>query len=150
MSKVNFWTRKVGNRPQHSAVTGEEGSLEINEPITTGGLNISVSHRDERALVCLNGRLTIDSSPELRNQLLAVLRRQSLETLTIDLADVPYIDCAGIATLVEALKIARRRKASLQLRALHDRPRYLFEVTGLLSLFEAGSPQNVSSVSKAL
>src|SRR5262249_48343039 len=116
------------------------------QPITTGGLNISVNHSDESALVCLNGRLTIESSPELRNQLLAVLRRQSLETLTIDLADVPYIDCAGIATLVEALKIACGKKTSLQLRALQDRPRYLFEVAGLLPLFEASGPKNVSPV----
>jgi anti-sigma B factor antagonist len=88
------------------------------------------------ALVSLSGRLTIDSSPELRNRLLAVLCGETLENLTIDLSEVPYVDLSGVATLIEALRVARSRKTSLQLKGLHDRPLYLLQVTGLLSLFE--------------
>jgi hypothetical protein len=46
------------------------------------------------------------------------------------------MDVSGVATLLEALKIARPRKTRLELTGLHDRPRYLLEVTGLPSLFE--------------
>jgi anti-sigma B factor antagonist len=99
-------------------------------------LTISVTRIDGGALVSLGGRLTIDSSPELRNRLLAVLYGETLENLVIDLSDVPYVDLSGVATLLEALRITRSRKTGLQLRGLHDRPRYLLEVTGLLSLFE--------------
>ncbi len=68
----------------------------------------------------------------------------------LDLSDVPYIDCSGIATLLEALKIARACKTNLRLTGLHDRPLYLLEVTGLLSLFETcGHISAVSSVQKA-
>jgi anti-sigma B factor antagonist len=84
----------------------------------------------------VHGRLTIDSSPELRNQLLAMLYGRKLENLVIDLADVSYVDVSGVATFLETLKIARARKTGLQLKGLHDRPLYLLEVTGLLSLFE--------------
>ena len=84
----------------------------------------------------LDGRLTIDSSPLLRDRLLALLHGETLEKLTLDLSDVPYMDVSGVATLLEALKIARARKTRLELTGLHDRPRYLLEVTGLLSLFE--------------
>lgn len=84
----------------------------------------------------LDGRLTIDSSPLLRDRLLALLHGETLEKLTLDLSDVPYMDVSGVATLLEALKIARARKTGLELTGLHDRPRYLLEVTGLLSLFE--------------
>ena len=99
-------------------------------------LKITITRNEGETLVCLGGRLTIDSSPELREQLLVVLRGEPLESLALDLSDVPYIDCSGIATLLEALKIARASKTNLRLRGLHDRPRYLLEVTGLLSLFE--------------
>jgi anti-sigma B factor antagonist len=99
-------------------------------------LTMSVTRIEGRALVSLGGRLTIDSSPELRSQLLAVLYGETLENLVIDLSDVPYVDLSGVATLLETLTVARGRKTSLQLKGLHDRPLYLLEVTGLLSLFE--------------
>jgi anti-sigma B factor antagonist len=119
------------------------------EDTQTGSLlTISVTRIEGGALVSLGGRLTIDSSPELRNRLLAVLYGETLENLVIDLSDVPYVDLSGVATLLEALRITRSRKTGLQLRGLHDRPRYLLEVTGLLSLFET-SGIDFRSIQKA-
>jgi anti-sigma B factor antagonist len=115
---------------------------------TGSSLTISVTRMEGGVLVSLRGRLTIDSSPELRNQLLAVLYGETLESLVIDLSDVPYVDLSGVATLLETLRIARSRKTGLQLKGLHDRPRYLLEVTGLLSLFET-SGIGVSSIRRA-
>jgi len=125
-------------------------SLLITESAMTRALTMSVIGSEAGVLVCLNGRISIDSSPDLRERLLAILDRESLPTLTIDLAEVSYIDCSGLATLLEALKITYARKTILQLRGLHDRPRYLLEVTGLLSLFETNGRINGSSVSKVL
>jgi anti-sigma B factor antagonist len=125
-------------------------SLPIKESTSTNGLTISVIGSEGGALVCLSGRLSIESAPDVRQRLLAILDRKSLATLTIDLAEVTYIDSSGIATLLEALKIAHAQKTVLQLRGLHDRPRYLLEVTGLLRLFETNGPTNGFSISKAL
>jgi anti-sigma B factor antagonist len=115
---------------------------------TGSSLTISVTRIERGALISLGGRLTIDSSPELRNQLLAVLYGETLENLVIDLSDVPYVDLSGVATLLETLRLARGRKTGLQLKGLHDRPLYLLEVTGLLSLFETCGI-NVRSIQKA-
>jgi anti-sigma B factor antagonist len=122
----------------------------ISQGTQTGDLlTISITRIEEGGvLVSLGGRLTIDSSPELRNQLLAVLYGETLENLIIDLSDVPYMDLSGVATLLETLRLARSRKIGLQLRGLHDRPSYLLEVTGLLSLFET-SGIDVRSIQKA-
>jgi anti-anti-sigma factor len=95
----------------------------------------------------VTGRVSVDSSPALRNQLLAICR-QGLSTVTIDLAAATYIDCAGIATLVEALKIAHTRKTAFQMSGLRDGPRHLLEVTGLLGLFEMYGQASGSSVFK--
>jgi len=124
--------------------------LPITESATTRALTMSVIGSEAGVLVCLSGRISIDSSPDLRERLLAILDRNVLPTLTIDLAEVSYIDCSGLATLLEALKITYARKTILQLRGLHDRPRYLLEVTGLLSLFETNGRINGSSISKVL
>ena len=118
------------------------------EPTTTQDLSIQVTDREHAALVCLGGRVTVDSSPRLREQLLALLSRRSPPPLIIDLSDLAYIDCSGIATLIEALRIAHQRNSKLQLRGLHDGPRHLLEVTGLLRLFDSNGPKSGSAGSE--
>lgn len=55
-------------------------------------------------MIYLQGRVDIESSPDLRDHLLAVLREPSpLETITIDLKEVSYMDTSGVATLIEGL-----------------------------------------------
>jgi len=111
-------------------------------------LSIGVSDSEAGTVVCLSGRVSVDSSPELRDHLLATLGRPSLPTLTIDMSKLTYIDCSGIATLIEALRIAHKRKTALQLSGLHDGPRHLLEVTGLLHLFDTNGETDHSSLPK--
>jgi anti-sigma B factor antagonist len=120
------------------------------ESTKTDVLSIRVTDRDWGAAVALSGRITIDSSPDLRARLQQILNRKTLSMLLIDATAVSYIDLSGIATLVEALKIARTRKIAFHLTGLSDRPRYLFEVTGLLGLFESQGKENDSSLPKVM
>ena len=105
-------------------------------PIKSDTLEITVDHSEEGTLVRLQGRLGIDSSPDLRDRLLAMLRGQPSKVVIVDLTDVSYIDTSGIATLLEAFKVARDRHSTLRLRGLQGRPARLFEVTGLTALFD--------------
>lgn len=113
-------------------------------------LSISESQDGDDTIVSLKGRLTIESSPSLRDRLLAALHRPSLDSLTIDLADVPYMDGSGIATLIEALKVARAHNTTLRLRGLQDRVHYLLEVTGLLPLFQPARDESIPSVATSI
>ena len=89
------------------------------------------------AIVRLSGRIDVDSSPDLRDCLLAILSgKQLLHAVTVDLAGVMFIEASGVATLVEALKVARHRQIQLPLQGLNDSVLRLFVVTGLLPLFE--------------
>ncbi len=90
------------------------------------------------ALASLYGRIDIDSSPAVRDQLIALLHAPHPRTVTIDLSGVTHIDSSGVATLIEALKIARSCETELALQGLHDRLHRLFEATGILSLFNYG------------
>src|SRR4029077_15331057 len=85
----------------------------------------------------LKGRIDVDSSPDIRDCILAILSgKQSVHAVTVDLSDVNHIEASGIATLVESLKIAGPRQVRLHLQGLHGSGRRLFEVTGWLPLFE--------------
>lgn len=85
--------------------------------------------------VRLSGRITIDSSPDLRTSLLARLEDSDCRILTVDLFDVDYIDTSGLATVVEVLRAARAKGRTFRLTGLRDRPKYLLEATRLLHLF---------------
>jgi anti-sigma B factor antagonist len=103
-----------------------------------GGLEITVLQNDDGVLVRLNGRTTVDSSPDLRDRLLQVLAEEpSSRVVTVDLTGVTHIETSGIATLIEGLKIARHRQMTFCLQGLGGSVLRLFEVTGVLALFEA-------------
>ncbi|MBZ5573592.1 MAG: STAS domain-containing protein [Acidobacteriia bacterium] len=99
---------------------------------------IDIVDTENGALVSLKGRVDIDSSPAVRDQLIALLHAPHPSTVSIDLSGVTHIDSSGVATLIEALKIARNCKTELRLQGLHDRLHRLFEATGILSLFNDG------------
>ena len=106
---------------------------------SSGSISITVDHRGSDALVRLEGRIDVDSSPDVRDCLLAILSEEQLpRAITVDLAGVPYIETSGIATLIEALRIARHQQAIFCLQGLSGSVLRLFQVTGVLALFEAG------------
>src|SRR5712692_3867411 len=92
--------------------------------------------RGSECQVSLSGRITIDSSPDLRAVLLSQLESSSCQILTADFREVDYIDTSGLALLVEVLKAARTQGKAFHLSGLRERPRYLLEATRLLHLFE--------------
>ena len=103
-------------------------------------LGITVVQNDDEVLVRLNGRIDVDSSPDLRNRLSAILSERSLpRAITVDLAGVPYIETSGVATFIEALRIARQHQTIFCLQGLSGAVLRLFEVTGALTLFETGN-----------
>jgi anti-sigma B factor antagonist len=103
-----------------------------------GKPDINIVASENGALASLKGRIDIDSSPAVRDQLIALLQAPHPRTVSIDLSGVTHIDSSGVATLIEALKIARNCKTELRLQGLHDRLHRLFEATGILSLFNGG------------
>jgi anti-sigma B factor antagonist len=107
------------------------------ESTSTSHLTIAVDHNGTEARVRLSGRIDVESSPDIRDCLLAILSGQQLvHTVSVDLGEVNHIEASGIATLIEALKIAGLRQIRLQLQGLDGSVRRLFDVTGLLPLFE--------------
>jgi anti-sigma B factor antagonist len=100
--------------------------------------NIDIVDTENGAVAHLNGRIDMDSSPAVRERLLAVVQSPHPKTVSVDLSGVTHIDSSGVATLIEALKIARNCKTGLRLQGLNDRLHRLFEVTGILNLFNEG------------
>jgi anti-sigma B factor antagonist len=115
------------DKPEIEVVTGENGAI---------------------ARIC--GRIDIDSSPALRAQLLTAVQAPGCNVLTLDVSAVTHIDSSGVATLIEALRIARSHNADLRLIGLQGRLLGLFQSTGILSLFNGSTRAESKSGSKAV
>ena len=113
---------------------------------SSSNLKISVDQVGKDAVVRLSGRIDVDSSPDLRHRLRTLLSEEALpQTIIVDLAGVSYIETSGVATLIESLRIARHHQTNFRLQGLSGAALRLFEVTGVLALFDASnSGQEVS------
>jgi anti-anti-sigma factor len=105
----------------------------------TSDIEISVDRSGADAIVHLKGRIGVDSSPDVRDRLQVILSRDPLpHAVTVDVASVTSMEASGIATLIEALKVARHRKIRFHLQG-HGSVFQLFESAGLLALFDTNS-----------
>ena len=86
-------------------------------------------------IVSLEGRITVDNANGMRRTLADALLPR-LPKLTVDLSGVTYMDTSGLATLMEAMRLARRQGTRLVLTGIQDQPRYLLEITDLDQVFE--------------
>jgi anti-sigma B factor antagonist len=81
-----------------------------------------------------SGDIDLSGSPTLRMELRKVQTGKP-GRLVIDLGGVPYMDSSGVATLVEAMQIARKNNTKLVLCALQDKVRSIFEIARLDTVF---------------
>ena len=85
-------------------------------------------------IVSISGRVAIDTSSQMRDRLADALRSKP-DAITIDLSAVDYMDTSGLATLIEAMRLARQQNTELLLRGVQEQPRYLLKVSDLDRVF---------------
>ena len=90
--------------------------------------------------VVLHGRITVENSGVMRRALSDALRAKPA-TVSVDLSDVAYIDTSGLATLVEAARIARKQGTRLILGGMKDQPRYLFDIAHIDRFVDVARPE---------
>jgi anti-sigma B factor antagonist len=98
-------------------------------------MEIEVEKIDQDAVIQLFGRLDMNTSPDLRKTALKLYNKRKCRNLTIDFANVSYIDTSGLATLIEILLTSKEQCAELTLSGLNEKVRYLIDVNGLTEFF---------------
>lgn len=81
-----------------------------------------------------SGEIDLGVAPSFRVQI-SQAQQSRPSRLVIDLGDVPYMDSSGVATLVEAMQMARRTNTRLILCALQEKVRSIFEIARLDMVF---------------
>jgi anti-sigma B factor antagonist len=90
--------------------------------------------------VSIQGRVNIDTSSDMRRMIAAALHSIP-PAVTIDFSGVTYLDTSGLATLLEASRIARQQGTRLVMEGLHDQPRALLHFTQIDRLLEIAEPE---------
>lgn len=99
-------------------------------------MNLSTRQVGNATIVDVVGDITLYNSPEVRKLLLTLMKDQHAPRVIVNLEKVKYIDSAGVASLVEALKTSRDLKTSFALYGLSRTTREVLELTKLIKVFE--------------
>ena len=84
----------------------------------------------------VKGRITLGEGDELLKDKVNSLLNQGRKKLILNLAEVPYIDSAGLGEIVRTYTTVSRQGGSLKLLSLTKRITDLLSITKLLTVFE--------------
>ena len=90
----------------------------------------------------LKGKITLGEGDELLKDKVNSLVNQGQKKIVLNLADVPYIDSAGLGEIVRTYTTVSRQGGSLKLLNLTKRITDLLSITKLLTVFETYDNEN--------
>ncbi len=96
-------------------------------------LEVEVEDRAGARVVAVRGRLTIDTSPELLEELKKAVKRAS--ELKVDLQGVEFLDSSGISVLIQGLKLAQERPIAYALLDPSPKVQSIIELSQLHEFF---------------
>lgn len=99
---------------------------------------VSITTRQSVAatIVDVAGEITLFNAPELRKVLMSLLKSEKAPHVIVNMTNAAYIDSAGVACLVEALKVAREAKLGFALFGLNRVAKEVLELTRLIHVFD--------------
>jgi len=102
--------------------------------MTDRALDVEIESMDSATIVAPQGDVDLSKSSDLRSALRPVLASKP-KRIVVDLSAVPYMDSAGVATLIEALQIAKRTNIFFVLCCLTSGVQSIIELTRLDQIF---------------
>jgi anti-sigma B factor antagonist len=99
--------------------------------------HIETSPVASESRISVTGRLVIESSPRFRASLMKAIPKATNAVLVIDLSALSYLDTSGVATLLEAARVASGQGVRLRVTGLMGGPRMLAQIAELDVIFRA-------------
>ena len=99
---------------------------------------LHTDHDGDAAVVRVVGELDLATAPQLRELLVALVAGGSRH-VTLDLADLAFIDSTGLKVFVAGLERLRDCGGDLALRSPSPAALRVFEITGLTTMFALSS-----------
>lgn len=101
-------------------------------------MEVRTEQSGQVSVVAVNGDVDLSSSRSLQSELREVISGGP-SRLIVDLSGVPYMDSSGVATLVEAMQLSRKKGTRLVLCAMSEKVQSIFEIARLDKVFTIAS-----------
>lgn len=86
----------------------------------------------EKVLMAISGNVNTTTAPQLDKALMEELNRG--KHLILDFEQVAFVSSAGLRALLNAQKLANRKKLEMLLRNVNDSVMEVFEMTGFIDI----------------
>jgi anti-sigma B factor antagonist len=100
-------------------------------------LAATVVYEPNGAVVSVAGEMDLASAPAFQRQVLALFALP-VESMTVDLAGLSFIDSSGLRALVTIHDAAQEHRIPMSLRSVPRQARRVLELTNLAQLFAVG------------
>lgn len=90
---------------------------------------------DDAAVIAVAGELDLYSAPQLKEALLAALDNGAAKVV-VDMTGVNFIDSSALGVLIGAVKRLHSREGKLVLVSVDENVNWIFQITGLNSVFD--------------
>ncbi len=97
-------------------------------------MEIAKNNQDGCFTLSPSGDVDLSVARSLQMEIRAAMETKPVRMI-VDLEKVPYMDSSGVATLVEAMQIARKQNTTLVLCCMQDKVRSIFEIARLDRIF---------------
>lgn len=110
---------------------------------------MSLQVRDQNGItvVGLSGDVDLQTSPGVRQKLLECLEKQ--KKLIVDMSGVAYIDSSGVASLVEAFQLSRKKGAKFALASVSPSAMRVLSLARLDKVFAIHPDVNAAAAALA-
>ena len=99
-------------------------------------LKTKTRHVDGITVVDVSGRITLGEETQLLRETVQSLLGRGQKEILLNLAEVSFIDSAGLGELVSAFTSVRNRDGDLKLLKLTTRVHDLLQITKLYTVFD--------------
>jgi anti-sigma B factor antagonist len=99
-------------------------------------VKVTIQEVDGVSAVGLHGRIVLGAESGALRETVKGLLAEGKKKVVLNMADVTYIDSAGLGILVAAYVSAKTQGASIRLCALGNKFREVLQITRLLTIFE--------------
>lgn len=97
-------------------------------------MDIETTYNDDAATLVLGGHLNTNTASELEEQMNVVF--QTTHNVSLDCTALEYLSSAGLRVLVGAQKEVTAAGGSMRILNVCDDVREVFEITGLIDVFD--------------
>ncbi len=105
------------------------------------GFSSEVSRDNGSVVVRLHGELDLATAPEFQRELLGILE-QPCTSVTLDLAELTFLDSSGLGALYRARQAADAGSVTLRLEAVPAHVLRVLDVTAMAPLFDLEPPDS--------